>query len=587
MPERIDAVRAIYVRHFKAVYQERGSRPFELIAEVVCPEAEQIAAAFLNRLSGAEAAHHLLADPLAVERIGEALAGWIPSLFEVPGEEELRWFVDEQLRVGLTHAARAVPVHLFDQSVRQLRRELRERLVASPIPREDLAAVLSVSDDMVALATSLIKESFFDELMAHESAYQLTTALRSTLAVVLAGGRGSRLGPLTRHRAKPAIPFAGEFRVIDFPLSNCINSDIRRVAVVTQYKAQQLIHHLQAGWSFLNRELGEYVELWPAQQQTEASEWYQGTADAIYQNLEAIESDAPERVLVLAGDHVYRQDYGRMLAEHLDRNALATVSCIEVPISIASAFGLVAVDETGRVLDFVEKPDSPPSLPGHDDLALASMGIYLFEARFLFEELRRDAADVTSSHDFGRDILPRLTGSGRLWAHQFADSCIINEGVAELYWRDVGTVDAYWEANVDLTQVLPRLDLYDKRWPVRSLHERRPAAKFVFDDDGRRGLAVSSLVSAGCIVSGGSVRRSLLGPDVRVDSHALIEDSIVLQGSRVRRHCRLRRTIVDEGCEIPEGTVIGELAEEDERRFHRTPGGVTLVTRDMLPARDG
>jgi glucose-1-phosphate adenylyltransferase len=263
------------------------------------------------------------------------------------------------------------------------------------------------------------------------------------------------------------------------------------------------------------------------------------------------------------------------------------VSCIEVPISIASAFGLVAIDEVGRVLDFVEKPEYPPSLPGRDDLALASMGIYLFEASFLFDELRRDAADATSSHDFGRDILPRLTSSGRLWAHQFSDSCIINEGVAELYWRDVGTVDAYWEANVDLTQVVPRLDLYDKRWPVRSLHERRPAAKFVFDDDGRRGQALSSLVSAGCIVSGGTVRRSLLGPDVRVDSHALIEDSIVHQGSRVHRHCRLRRVIIDEGCEIPEGTVIGEVVEEDERRFYRSPGGVTLVTRDMLARLEG
>lgn len=406
--------------------------------------------------------------------------------------------------------------------------------------------------------------------------------LRSTLAVVLAGGRGQRLYDLTRNQSKPAIPFGGKFRIIDFPLSNCVNSGIRHIGVVTQYKAHTLIKHVQRGWGFLHSELREYVEVWPAQQQTPEGYWYRGTADAVYQNLQTIQEHAPEYVLILGGDHVYKQDYKVLLAEHIERGADVTVACIEVPRETATSFGVVQVDDSDRIMSFVEKPDDPPSIPGCPDRSLASMGIYLFNAALLREELQRDAVQAGSSHDFGKDLIPFLVPRLHVRAHRFGKSCVVNQGTREVYWRDVGTLDAYWEANLDLTRVTPALDLYEPTWPIWTSLRQRPAAKFVFDDDGRRGMAVDSLVSVGCIVSGASVRRSLLFTDVRVGSYSLVEDSVVLTGSVVGRHCRIRRAIVESNCRLPEGLVVGEDPDEDARRFHRTDRGVTLITTSML-----
>ncbi|MBW1880012.1 MAG: glucose-1-phosphate adenylyltransferase [Deltaproteobacteria bacterium] len=429
-----------------------------------------------------------------------------------------------------------------------------------------------------------MSESFYTDTVRAGSEHLTTEALRNTLAVVLAGGRGQRLGHLTERRAKPAIPFGGMFRVIDFPLSNCINSGIRSVGVLSQYESHILMQHLQRGWNFLRADLNEFVELWPAQQQAGSDAWYAGTADAVYQNLRLIEEQEADHILILAGDHVYRQDYSRMLREHLDRGTVATVACIEVPIERASSFGVMEVDHEGNVTRFLEKPSDPPAMPGRPDLALASMGIYLFEADFLIEELERDALDPSSSHDFGKDILPRLVEEHSLKAHRFSKSCVVNPGVDDLYWRDVGTIDAYWEANLDLTSVVPSLDLYDERWPIRTFHESRPPAKFVFDETFRRGMAVGSLISAGSIVSGSTVRRSLLGMDVRVHSYCIIEDSVIMGETEIGRGCRLRRTIVDTHCRLPPGLIVGEDPELDAQRFHRTPGGITLVTRPTLEA---
>ena len=412
----------------------------------------------------------------------------------------------------------------------------------------------------------------------------LNPALRSTLALILAGGRGSRLMNLTDNQAKPAVPFAGKFRIIDFPLSNSINSGIRRIAVVTQYKAHELIRHVQAGWGFMRAELGEFVELWPAQQQTDAQTWYLGTANSVYQNLLALRGHGPGYVLILAGDHVYRQDYSKMLAQHIREEADLTVACIDVPIESATGFGVVGADEERRIVSFVEKPEHPPAIPGHPDRAYASMGIYLFNADFLYDVLERNAQEEGPGHDFGKDILPYLVSRqrGKIIAHGFEDSCIFTGLQREPYWRDVGTLDAYWEANMDLTTVTPSLDLYDRSWPIWTYQVQRPPAKFVFDADGRRGMAVESLISAGCIVSGSTVRRSLLCTDAVAHSWSLVEDSVVLPRSHVSRHARLRRVIVDQDCVVPEGLVVGEDAEADARRFHRTAKGITLITADML-----
>mgnify|MGYP001458567272 CR=1 FL=1 len=388
---------------------------------------------------------------------------------------------------------------------------------------------------------------------------------RNTFAIILAGGRGSRLKQLTDFRSKPAVPFAGKFRILDFALSNCVNSGIRKIGVATQYKAHSLIHHIQRGWNFLDGRLGEFIQLLPAQQQIDETQWYQGTADAVFQNMRFLRHYDPEHVLVIAGDHIYNM----------------TVACIDVPLDEAREFGGMGVTEHDRVIAFVEKPQDPPAIPGHPDRALASMGVYIFNAKFLFEQLERDALTKGSSRDFGKDIIPHIVPRYRVFAHRFAESCVGSDH-HKPYWRDVGTIDAYWEANMEMTKVTPELNLYDKDWPIWTYQEQLPPAKFVFDDDGRRGMAVDSLVSGGCIISGADVKRSLLFSSVGVHSWARIEDSVILPGVVVGRHARLKRCVIDKGCRIPEGMVIGENPEEDRRRFSVSPKGITLVTADML-----
>jgi glucose-1-phosphate adenylyltransferase len=404
---------------------------------------------------------------------------------------------------------------------------------------------------------------------------------RRAHALVLAGGRGSRLLQLTDQRAKPALPFAGKLRIIDFPLSNCVNSGIRRVSVLTQYKAQSLIRHIERGWGFLDAGLGEYVDVVPAQQQL-GSAWYSGTADAVYQNLNLLREAAPAYVLILAGDHVYKMDYARLLADHVATGADVTVACTEVALSQASSFGVVAVDPDGRIRAFDEKPAQPAAIPGRPDCALISMGIYVFGADLLGEQLTRDAADPGSSHDFGHDLLPWLVRSHRVQASRFADSCV-NRVEGRPYWRDVGTVDAYWEANLDLTRVVPELNLYDDDWPIRSVQDPHPPAKFVLDDgEGRRSQVINSLVSNGCIVSGATVRSSLLFSKVRVAERSLVEDSVVLGGAVIGRGVVLRRVVVDEGCVIPDHFKAGLHPAEDRAHWQVTPRGIVLITPAML-----
>jgi glucose-1-phosphate adenylyltransferase len=404
---------------------------------------------------------------------------------------------------------------------------------------------------------------------------------RNTFALILAGGRGSRLHELTDWRAKPAVPFGGKFRIIDFTLSNCVNSGVRRVGVATQYKAQSLIRHLQLGWSFLDGRLGEFIEIMPAQQQMDDSQWYQGTADAVFQNLRELRIANPEYVLILSGDHVYRMDYGRIVAAHVERKADLTVACIEVPLRGASEFGVMSVNEEGRIVDFAEKPAKPQAMPGNPDVALASMGIYVFNARFLFEQLSRDADDPKSSHDFGKDIIPHAVKRYRTYAHSFSESCVCDPGQS-VYWRDVGTLDAYWAANMDLVHVTPALNLYDDAWPIWTWQPQSPPAKFVFDDDTRRGQAVDAMVSGGCIISGATVRRSMLFSCVRVNSYSLIQQSNILPNVEVGRQCIIKKCIVDKNCRIPDGSQIGVNPEEDRKRFHVTASGITLVTQAML-----
>ena len=405
--------------------------------------------------------------------------------------------------------------------------------------------------------------------------------VRNTFAIVLAGGRGSRLKQLTDFRCKPAVPFAGKFRIIDFTLSNCVNSGFRRIGVATQYKADSLIRHIQQGWSFLNGRFGEYVQLLPAQQEINESHWYQGTADAVYQNLRFLRRSAPEYVLILSGDHIYKMNYSRMLASHVHHHADMTVACIDVPIAEARDFGVMGVDAENRVIEFVEKPKNPPVIPGQPDRALASMGIYIFNTRFLYEQLERDAATPGSTRDFGKDIIPHIVPRYRVFAHPFSDSCVgSDEG--KRYWRDVGTIDAYWQANMEMTAITPELNLYDKDWPIWTHQEQLPPSKYVFDDDDRRGMAVDSLVSGGCIISGATVRRSVLFSDVKVHSWANVEDSVILPDVDIGRHAVLKRCVVDRQCRIPEGMVIGKNPGEDRKRFHVSPLGVTLVTPEML-----
>ena len=401
---------------------------------------------------------------------------------------------------------------------------------------------------------------------------------RDTLALILAGGRGSRLKHLTLWRAKPATPFGGKFRIIDFPLSNCMNSGIRRVCVLTQYKAHSLLLHVQRGWGFLRGEFGEFVELLPAQQRVQETAWYQGTADAVYQNLDIIRDHDPKYLLVLAGDHIYKMDYGPMVAHHVESGADMTVGCIEVPVDQAREFGVMTSDAEGRVVEFQEKPAHPTPVPGKPDVALASMGIYVFNRAFLFDQLIQDADRRSSSHDFGKDIIPSVLKEYRVMSYPFRDVQTGRQG----YWRDVGTVDAFWEANMELVSVSPELNLYDEDWPIWTYQAQLPPAKFVFDDADRRGMAVDSMVSGGCIVSGAYLRRSLLFSNVKVHSYSRIEDAVVLPDVEIGRHCRIRRAVLDRACVVPEGTVIGEDREKDMERYYVTEGGVVLVTPEML-----
>lgn len=413
--------------------------------------------------------------------------------------------------------------------------------------------------------------------MAHEDTRFVSRLTRDTLALILAGGRGTRLKQLTTWRVKPAVPFGGKFRIIDFPLSNCINSGIRKIDVLTQYKSHSLIRHIQQGWGYFRGEFGEFVELLPAQQRIETS-WYEGTADAVYQNLDIIRGHRPEYVLILAGDHIYKMDYGPMIAEHVANNADMTIGCIEVPLDRATAFGVMNIDADNRIRGFEEKPAQPKPMPGNPNLALASMGIYVFNRDFLFEQLIRDADLPNSSHDFGKDIIPHALDKYRIFSYSFRDVQTGRQG----YWRDVGTVDAFWEANIELASVTPELNLYDLQWPIWTYQEQLPPAKFVFDDEGRRGMAVDSMVSGGCLISGAVVRRSVLFSNVRVHSFSEVEEAVVLPNVEVGRNCRIRRAVIDKGCSIPPGTVIGEDLAADSKRFHVSDGGVVLVTPEML-----
>jgi glucose-1-phosphate adenylyltransferase len=407
---------------------------------------------------------------------------------------------------------------------------------------------------------------------------------RQTMAIVLAGGRGTRLGALTERRAKPAVPFGGKFRIIDFALSNCLNSGIRRIGVATQYQGRSLNHHLHRGWSFLDGRFNEFIEALPAQQR-EGGDWYKGTADAVFQNMDFLRRQDAQIILVLAGDHIYKMDYARMLDEHVSRRADMTLGCVEVPLAEATQLGVLAVDDRFNVVGFQEKPQQPSPIPGRPDRALGSMGIYVFNAAFLYEQLARDASDALSAHDFGFDLIPYLVRKGaRIFAHRLKDSCTqLNDG--EPYWRDVGTIDAYWEANLELTRVSPALNLYDQSWPIWTYQEQVPPAKFIFDRDDRRGGAHDSMVSGGCIISGSIVRGSLLFSSVHVHSYCSVEDCVILPHAEIGARAELRRVVVDSGVQIPRGLRAGFDPEEDARRFHVTPGGITLITASMLAER--
>jgi len=406
--------------------------------------------------------------------------------------------------------------------------------------------------------------------------------VRRTIALVLAGGRGSRLKQLTDKRAKPAVYFGGKFRIVDFALSNCVNSGIRRIGVITQYKSHSLLRHVQRGWSFLRAELNEMVDLMPAQQRVNEEHWYRGTADAIYQNIDIIQSSNPEYIVVLAGDHVYKMDYSLMLKDHVDSGAGCTVGCIEVPRKEASAFGVMAVDNDRKIVEFVEKPANPPTMPGNDAVSLASMGIYIFNAQYLYDLLDADIANPDSSHDFGKDVIPKVVAEGRAVAHPFSLSCVSSTENAEPYWRDVGTIDAFWEANLDLASVTPQLDIYDTNWPIWTSQRQLPPAKFVQDAQGKHGQAINTLVSGGCIVSGSVVSNSVLFSGVRIHSFCVIDQAVVLPDVTIGRGCRLSRVVIDRRCELPDGLIVGEDPIADAERFERTENGVVLITRDML-----
>jgi glucose-1-phosphate adenylyltransferase len=402
------------------------------------------------------------------------------------------------------------------------------------------------------------------------------------MAYVLAGGRGSRLMELTDKRAKPAVFFGGKSRIIDFALSNALNSGIRRIAVATQYKAHSLIRHLQRGWNFLRPERNESFDILPASQRLSEHRWYLGTADAVYQNIDIIDSYAPRFIVLLAGDHIYKMDYELLLQQHVDDGADVTVGCVEVPLSEASGFGVMQINDKDRILSFLEKPANPPGMPGKPDRALVSMGIYVFDREFLFDQLRHDSTDPKSSHDFGKDIIPRLVREAKAVAHQFARSCVRSSMETMPYWRDVGTIDTYYSANIDLTDTVPELDLFDRDWPIWTYAQATAPAKFVHDEPGRRGMAVSSLVSGGCIISGASLRRTLLFTGVHVNSYSVLDHAVVLPEVEIGRSVRLTNVVIDRGVRIPAGLVVGEDVALDSQRFRRTEQGICLITQPMI-----
>ncbi|WP_051156105.1 glucose-1-phosphate adenylyltransferase [Leucothrix mucor] len=406
----------------------------------------------------------------------------------------------------------------------------------------------------------------------------ITALTRNTLVLILAGGEGSRLKDLTKWRAKPAVPFGGKYRIIDFALSNCVNSGLRKIGVLTQYKSHSLLRHLQRGWGFMRAEIGEFVELLPAQQRTEEKAWYKGTADALFQNMDIMQRHNTEYVIVLGGDHIYTMDYAKMLVQHVNSGADFTVGAIEVPLEEATGFGVLAVDDDMKITRFDEKPAVPQPIPGKPDMALASMGIYVFSTRFLYETLSKDAGDGSSSHDFGKDIIPARIKDSMAMAYAFRDE---KTGLPA-YWRDVGTLESYWRANMELCDVEPELNLYNRAWTIWTYQTQNPPAKFVFDEDGRRGEAIDSLISAGCILSGAKVKRSVVSFAVTVDSHSFIKDSVILPKVTIGKNCRITRAIIDKETEIPDGTIIGEDIEEDRKRFHVSEEGIVLVTPEMM-----
>jgi glucose-1-phosphate adenylyltransferase len=422
----------------------------------------------------------------------------------------------------------------------------------------------------------------------HKGQYGSATGAltRQAMAFVLAGGRGSRLEELTDRRAKPAVYFGGKSRIIDFALSNAVNSGIRRIGVATQYKAHSLIRHLQRGWNFFRAERNEMLDILPASQRVDERQWYLGTADAVTQNIDIIEGYGVNYIVILAGDHIYKMDYGIMLAQHVDTGADVTVGCVEVPRMEAIGFGVMHVDENARIIDFVEKPADPPAIPGNPDMALASMGIYVFQIDFLIDLLRKDAADPNSAHDFGKNLIPDIVKHGKAVAHKFSDSCVMTGSEPRPYWRDVGTVDAFWQANIDLTDFVPELDIYSEDWPIWTYGEVTPPAKFIHDEEDRRGSAVSSMVSGGCIVSGSNVSESLLFTGVHCHSYSQLERVVALPYCVINRKARLTNVVLDRGVIVPEGLVVGEDPEEDARRFRVSAGGITLVTQKMIDSLD-
>ncbi len=400
---------------------------------------------------------------------------------------------------------------------------------------------------------------------------------KNTLALILAGGRGRRLNQLTLWRAKPAVPFGGKYRIIDFSLSNCVNSDIRQIGVISQYKAHSLIRHINKGWNFFRGEFGEFIELLPAQQRIENS-WYSGTANAVYQNLDIIRSHQPSRVLILGGDHVYKMDYGPMLAFHVDNQADLTIGCVQVPVAEAQSFGVVSIDAKNRIQQFVEKPSQPTPAPGREGSALVSMGIYIFNTEFLIDRLIEDTDDMSSSHDFGKDIIPELIERSQVYAYTFLDGAEHRQA----YWRDVGTVDSYWKANMELIDVTPELNLYDQEWPIWTYQEQMPPAKFVFNDRNRQGQAHDSIISEGCIISGAEITNSLIFTNVQANNRSCISNSLILPDTVIGEDCYINRAIIEKGTIIPDGSIIGENLQEDARRFHVSDAGVVLVTPEML-----